>query len=194
MKLKLLALLLFPFTLHASNYNNAFDTLMKYEGNVYHNNPKDPGGPTKYGWTLRSYKATVNKNATINTIKNLTVDDAKQLYKKYWWNKYGASKINDKELSSMLFLAQVNMGPRKPNSVLQDTVNDLCDYDMPLDGILGNTSIKLINSCDRAEEGFPYYLHNIFIDDNHAQQVWKWAKKGLRNRIFHYRDLNEVQK
>jgi len=57
-----------------------------------------------------------------------------------------------------------------------------------MDGILGSVSIKAINHCSRAAEGFPYYLHMIFTDNPQAYTVWDWAKKGLRNRIFHFED------
>tara|TARA_R110000796_G_scaffold132028_1_gene247511 strand:- start:3593 stop:4174 length:582 start_codon:yes stop_codon:yes gene_type:complete len=173
----------------ASSYDDAFDVLMKYEGIIYHDNPKDPGGPTKFGWTLKSYRQTVSRNATKETIRSMTKDEARILYKKYWWVKYSASKIKSKKLAIQLFIAQINMGPYRPNRVLQEMVNDICDNNIRMDGILGSNSLKYINRCARLANGYPYYLHLTYKNDPEVSAVWKWAKKGLRHRIFHFVDL-----
>ena len=170
---------------HASNYDYAFNVLLKYEGVIYHDDPKDPGGPTKYGWTLKSYRGTVSRSATKETIKGITEAQAKNLYKKHWWKKYKANKIKSKRLATTLFLAQINMGPYRPNKVLQTMTNDLCDTKLSVDGVLGTRSLRAINNCYRLPEGYPYYLHLTYLNDPEIAPVWNWAKKGLRNRIFH---------
>jgi lysozyme family protein len=181
---KVVLLLVFSCA-NASNYNYAYKVLLKYEGIIYHDNPKDPGGPTKYGWTLKTYRQTISQKATKKDIKHLSESQAKILYKKYWWEKYKASKIKDKKLATVLFLAQVNMGPTRPNKVLQEISNDLCDTNLSVDGVLGEQSLKAINSCHRIPDGYPYYLHLTYLNDPNISPVWYWAKKGLRNRIFH---------
>jgi len=60
----------------AANFDRAFALVVGLEGG-YVNDPKDPGGETKYG---------ISKRANPDEdIKNLTLDRAKQIYRmKYW--------------------------------------------------------------------------------------------------------------
>ncbi len=159
--------------------------LLKYEGTEYHNNPKDPGGPTKYGWTLRSYRKLVSSSATKEDIKRLTAAEAVKLYNLLFWKKYGAWRITHHHLATTAFLAQVNIGPSRPNKLLQQMSNDLCDTHLKIDGILGPYSAKAINNCEWIWPGYPYILHELYENDPSIQAVWKWAKKGLRKRILH---------
>lgn len=57
-------------------FNKAFEFTIGLEGQ-YSNDPNDPGGETKYGIS-KKYNPTVD-------VKNLTLDQAKDIYyKKYW--------------------------------------------------------------------------------------------------------------
>lgn len=169
---------------HAFEDNTAL-IILKYEGIKYHDDKRDPGGPTKYGWTLRTYRAVVNRFATKNTIKNLTKKKAIKLYKEHFWEKYGASRIHNKNLAIALLLAQINLGPTRPNKLLQQTVNNLCDREISVDGIVGRKSLLEINSCRVVWPGYPYFIHKMYRNDPRITPVWNWAKRGLRKRIFH---------
>lgn len=61
-------------------FDQVFDRLIDHEGG-YVFNPKDPGGETKFGISKRSYP-------TLN-IKDLTIDMAKAIYLKDFWNLLG---------------------------------------------------------------------------------------------------------
>jgi lysozyme family protein len=80
------------------------------------------------------------------------------------------------------------MGPARPNKVLQEMLNDLCDTNLSMDGILGTQTIASARKCSRISNGYPYYLHLTYKNDPKVTPVWSWAKKGLRNRIFHFID------
>lgn len=58
------------------NFDMAFDRLLGHEGN-YSNDPKDPGGETMFGVSKRSYPNV--------DIKNLTVQGAKGIYLRDFW-------------------------------------------------------------------------------------------------------------
>jgi lysozyme family protein len=62
------------------NFDTAFDRLISHEGG-YVNHPNDPGGETKFGICKRSYP---NVN-----IAALTVEDAKAIYKRDFWDVLG---------------------------------------------------------------------------------------------------------
>lgn len=59
------------------NFDLAFDRLMGFEGN-YSDDPRDPGGETRWGISKRSYP---NVN-----IKTLTRDGSKAIYLRDFWN------------------------------------------------------------------------------------------------------------
>lgn len=62
------------------NFDTAFTRLIDSEGG-YVNNPADPGGETKFGISKRSYPDL--------DIANLTLDQAKAVYLRDFWNPLG---------------------------------------------------------------------------------------------------------
>ena len=61
-------------------FDDAFEALMAHEGG-YANDPRDPGGETKYGISKRAYPAV--------DIRNLTLEAAKAIYKRDYWRPVG---------------------------------------------------------------------------------------------------------
>jgi len=61
-----------------ADFNQAIEKTLVNEGG-YINDPLDAGGKTKFGISKRSYPDV--------DIKNLTVDGAKSIYKKDYWDK-----------------------------------------------------------------------------------------------------------
>lgn len=159
--------------------------IIKYEGTKYTDDPKDPGGPTKFGWTLNTYRRLIDKNATKFTIRHLTKYQAMNYYKKYFWDGYGASEISNRKLAKTLLLAQINLGPYRPSKLLQNMTNRYCHTHLKEDGRLGKKSIKEINGCKYLWPGYAYVLYYFYSSNKNIAPVWKWAKKGLRNRIMH---------
>lgn len=68
------------------NFDQAFDRLMGVEDG-YVNNPRDPGGETKWGISKRSYPA--------EDIKTLTKDRAKAIFKRDFWDQISAEGLFD---------------------------------------------------------------------------------------------------
>ena len=62
------------------NFDIAFERLIGHEGG-YVNHHDDPGGETKYGITKRSYPS--------EDIKNLTLEQAKAIYLRDFWEPLG---------------------------------------------------------------------------------------------------------
>ena len=77
-----------------------FGRLMDHEGG-YVNNPKDPGQETKYGISKRSYP---NEN-----IKALTLERAKEIYRKDFWVRIKADSLHDGVAYQLLDFA-INSG------------------------------------------------------------------------------------
>jgi Glycosyl hydrolase 108 len=52
----------------------------------YSNHLSDPGGRTNFGITIADYRAYVKPDATADDVRNMTVDDAKRIYRKRYWD------------------------------------------------------------------------------------------------------------
>lgn len=61
-----------------TSFDKIIDFVLKSEGG-YVNNPNDPGGETKYGISKKAYPNL--------DIKNLTLEQAKDIYRKDYWDK-----------------------------------------------------------------------------------------------------------
>lgn len=86
-----------------NNFEAAMKFIFKWEGG-YVNDPDDPGGETKYGISKRAYPNV--------DIKNLTKDQAKEIYFRDYWLKAGLDKYpQDKAI--VLMNVAVNMGVAK---------------------------------------------------------------------------------
>lgn len=57
-----------------------FKLIIKHEGTRYTNHPLDLGGPTKYGITILAWRSFSGEQTTAETIKNLTLEDARAYY------------------------------------------------------------------------------------------------------------------
>lgn len=75
------------------SYDRALSNVLVSEGYVYSNVPGDPGGPTKYGITLGDMRIHGWPNATAETVRNLTLADAKEIYRRHYWNAVGGDTL-----------------------------------------------------------------------------------------------------
>jgi lysozyme family protein len=67
-----------------SNFDRAFTIVVGIEGGLV-NDPKDPGGVTKYGISKRQYPDV--------DIANLTVEQAKAIYLRDYWNTHDLDSL-----------------------------------------------------------------------------------------------------
>lgn len=116
-----------------ADFNLAIAVILKHEGG-YVNDPKDPGGETKFGISKRSFPSI--------DIKNLTVDKAKDLYKVNYWEIVKGDLINHQLLATNIFDFAVNAGIVVSVKTIQKLVNVIPD------GKMGTLSIAAINSRD----------------------------------------------
>ena len=90
-----------------SNFDNAFVFVVGEEGG-YVNNPADPGGETKYGISKRAYPAV--------DIANLTLDQAKAIYKRDYWDKMSLD-AQPYDHALCLFDCAVNQGVARATAI-----------------------------------------------------------------------------
>lgn len=94
------------------NFDMAFDRLMGHEGG-YVNNPKDPGGETKWGISRRSYPNL--------DIRNLTREEAKAIYYRDFWNIIKSDDVSEAVMFQVFDIA-VNSGIQTAIRMLQRAV------------------------------------------------------------------------
>jgi len=116
---------------------NLISIVLKHEGG-YVNNPNDPGGETNYGISKRAYPNL--------DIKNLTKDDAIQIYYTDYYLIMGVNKIPTKFQAIVLdtFVLHGKLGGSK---ILQKAINTFFGRGiLDVDGIIGDKSIAAFYS------------------------------------------------
>jgi lysozyme family protein len=172
---------------------NAFDIAFKYvlsnetnknDPDEVIDNPRDPGGMTKYGISLR-FLRSIDMDRLRNyciystdpsDLINLSLDQAKALYKGEFWDHAPFHDISNQNAVNFIFDMAVNMGispaikcaqracwsVMKKRGIIED------------DGILGNETLSLINQCGvyllpaMRSERAGYY--KIIVEHNPAQK------------------------
>ena len=119
------------------NFNEIIEKVLEHEGG-YVNDPTDLGGETKYGITKRFYPNV--------DIKNLTIEQAKEIYKKDYWDKNKVESL-PQNLWHIYFDMCVNMGKRTAVKVLQRAANNR-GKDLEVDGGLGPKTIEALNGVE----------------------------------------------
>lgn len=99
------------------DFDNSFTTLIGEEGG-YSNDPQDPGGETKYGISKRSYPNL--------DIANLSLDDAKAIYKRDYWDAAGCDVLCS-PLNFEVFDMVVNSGLAAASKTLQKALGVVPD-------------------------------------------------------------------
>lgn len=95
-----------------ADFNEAIDIILEHEGG-YVDHPADPGGATNLGITLKLFKQyapELGVPATKDSLKALTEQQARHIYKKEFWDKMYGDKIRDQQLATQVFDFYVNAG------------------------------------------------------------------------------------
>lgn len=120
----------------SSRFEKAFANLIKEEGG-YVNHPNDKGGETKYGISKRSYPRL--------DIKHLTLNQAKDIYKKDFWDAIKGDELPSDEVACEALEQAVNMGIKTAVSFLQVVCVSEGNIDMVVDGRMGKQTLQALN-------------------------------------------------
>ena len=126
-------------------YDIAFDRLLGNEGG-YTNNPKDPGGETNWGitWPVLHQAIGAGTVGIDVTIANMTRDQAKLIYKKFFWDA-GQMDQYDPAIGYQVFDFGVNSGIQTALRKLQIAVG-VAD-----DGHIGPATIAAIKNMSTSD-------------------------------------------
>ena len=109
----------------------------------YVNHPQDPGGETMYGITIQ----VARNHGYYGNMEDLTLNEAKNIYKIDYYNKYNFDLIKNSKISGELFEFTVNSGRGNlATKILQRSYNILNKNSYLIeDGKLGHKTAKAIN-------------------------------------------------
>ena len=148
-----------------AKFDSVIGNTLKSEGG-YSNHPLDRGGETNYGITksfMEDYKYALPGGKS-KPIRDLTVDDARSLYKAMW-DKYKLGYIRDKNLAYVMNDYMINSYAHTVIKRIQEILNRN-GASLKADGLMGPMTLDAIHNCD------PQWL----IDEI------------IKNRYNHYRD------
>lgn len=131
-----------------SHFDEALVHVVSLEGG-YSNDPADSGGETNRGITVAVARAAGYAGKMID----MTPLDARDIYRKRYWNALNLDTISalDFSLALKLFDAGVNVGVKKAGEWVQRALNVLNNEgvywpDVTVDGVLGSNTIAALNA------------------------------------------------
>ncbi len=171
-----------------ANFKVAIDKVLENEGG-YVNNPNDLGGTTNLGISLR-FLQSIDATANIETIKNLTLEMAEELYFNHFWLSSNYNEIKSQIIAEKVFDTAVHTGSKVANRFLQSTLNIIIFNGKPLieDGIIGQETINAINLLDGEDvDGNILKVYRLLQKEHYAKIVIARAEqltflKGWFNR------------
>lgn len=161
-------------------FNRLVEKLIVLEGG-YVNNHADAGGETKYGISKRSYPNV--------DIKNLSTQQAADIYYDDFWVKNNLDKIEDYDLAWAIFKAVVVTNPLRVISILQAENNAINLKQLAIDGRLGAKTLAAVNQLSPQWAGilknlFEYRLSQYYTCLVLKENSQKVFLLGWLNRVF----------
>lgn len=152
------------------DFETALQHVLKFEGGLV-DHPKDPGGITKYGISLRAYP-----ELGADGIRNLTVQDAGEIYKKDYWDACRCDELPE-EIRLIVFDCAVNQGVNYAVRCVQAAVS------AKVDGVLGPITLRAVRSSNRLTAA-NRIAHNRYLRYRRNKN-WNTFGDGWMARLLH---------
>ena len=143
-------------------FDKCLEVILDAEGG-YVNHPRDPGGITNRGITLRTYSEWTGKpmnTITERTMRGLKVEDVAPIYKEKYWNRVDGDRL-PKGMDLSVFDMAVNAGPHRAVKLLQSMLPNCY-----VDGVIGPITIK------KVEEEYSDDPKGLITDYAHQREVY----------------------
>jgi len=124
-------------------FDAALAVVLEHEGGLV-DNPRDPGGVTKWGVSLRTLRALGDADFDLDgdgdldadDVRGLTRADAGAFYRKHFWDRHRYGDLGDLYVAGKTFDLAVNMGPGAAHLCLQRALRAVW-FPVVEDGVLG---------------------------------------------------------
>lgn len=122
------------------NFHAALSRVLEHEGGFV-NHPKDPGGATNKGVTLKTFRSLVKRSATVSDLKNITDAQLASVYRHFWDGVRASEMPSGVDYS--LFDFSVNSGRARAVKALQKVLR------VSQDGKIGPVTLAAVENSDR---------------------------------------------
>jgi lysozyme family protein len=130
------------------NFDQAFLHLLGIEKG-FSNNKADKGGATNWGITIKVLGQWRGKSVTVEDVRGLSMNEAKQIYKAWYWDPIGGDHLKHYSMAYALFDQAVNRGVSTVVKQAQKIIG------VPADGVMGPKTIEALN----------LYSEKVFLDE-----------------------------
>ena len=121
-----------------SKFDDIIEKVLEHEGGLV-DDSKDAGGLTNMGISQRAYPD--------EDIRGLTVERAKELYKRDYWDRFRVSNLPDR-LRHIFVVMCINMGGGRATKILQEACNSKNAIKIDVDGGIGPATIKAASNVE----------------------------------------------
>jgi len=119
-------------------FDDIIEKVLEHEGGLV-DDSKDAGGLTNLGISQRAYPD--------EDIRGLTVERAKELYKRDYWDRYRTGDLPDR-LRHIYVDMCINMGGGRAIKILQEACNSKNATKIDVDGGIGPATIKAATNVE----------------------------------------------
>lgn len=160
-------------------YDKAFKHLISIEGVIYTDHPNDNGGPSKFGLSQRFLTNYFNRPFSEDEIRQLTLEDAYQIYRYEFWDSMELSRLPE-GIALCLFDQAVHSGVSSSVQSVQKILG------LRQDGIMGPITRGVIISQATKRLCFDFLAERLrrygkLVAGDKSQAVWL---SGWQNRIM----------
>jgi len=167
--------------MYSQKFEKAFEYVIRNEGGyIFDNN--DPGGETKFGISKRSYPAL--------NIKDLTLEDAKKIYYRDFWQKGRFEEILNDLVSTQLFDLSINLGIRAAVIVLQRALRSV-GKTVQEDGLMGPETLSAATKSEPRcllaaikSEAAGYYRQIAAKNPSQQKFLKGWLNRAYKVILF----------
>jgi lysozyme family protein len=173
-------------------FDYAIGKTLPLEGG-YSNNPNDRGRETKCGITEAIFRDALKWRiiSGVNSVKDLTDDQIKIIYRTLYWQPIRLNEVEDKEIAAEIFDTSVNSGPGKATLIAQLALDYLGEK-LTVDGVMGSITIGLINKWCRKDpralfvclNGFQFIHFVAIVDGDLIEEIQKRVKSDASQSTF----------
>ena len=173
-----------------TTFDEIIEEVLEAEGGFV-NDPDDKGGATNFGVTQQSYSNFLGSPASVDDVRNMTREEAKECYKKDFWIPAKVDRLPD-NLKHLYFDMVVNIGRRNAGKILQQAVNTKKNSAvLDVDGIIGSGSLSQIPDLtlnDVLVERAMFFANNCFDGSRFAKRTRqnKFLRGWIFHRVFHF--------
>lgn len=179
-------------------FDQAFAYLLHDEGVVYTNDPRDAGGPTKFGITQKTYESYVGHLVLLNEIKEMSVETAKQVYTSLYWVPLSCDKMTLFPVATAIFDTGALYGIGVAATTAQRAINT-CQQDatVAIDGHIGAATLSYLNAND--PKPFIVAYHSLVLDridvvieNNPKDEIFRKGWTARADRLLTLLDVGAV--